>query len=46
MDQLSLRESAVAMHEFYLSFLEAGFDESQALYLVGQLLRGSQGNAG
>lgn len=31
---LSMSEGAIAMHEFYLSLIEAGFTENQALQLV------------
>lgn len=35
-----LLESAVSLHELYLSYVEAGFTEQQALYLIGQVLAG------
>ncbi len=38
---LSIAEGAVALHESYTSFLAAGFTEHQALYLIGQMLRGA-----
>jgi hypothetical protein len=34
-----LGESAVHMHEVFLSYVQAGFTEQQALYLVGQALK-------
>ncbi|WP_198541185.1 hypothetical protein [Parafrankia soli] len=37
--KLSISESAVAMHEIFLSLQAAGFTEQQALYLVGQMFR-------
>ena len=44
---MSMAESAVAMHELFLSLVKAGFSEQQALYLVGQALRaGSSGSPG
>lgn len=42
----TIKESAITIHEVYLSFIEAGFSEWQALYLVGQMVRGVQGSAG
>ena len=35
----TLADSAVSMHEVYLSLVMAGFTEAQALHLVGQMLR-------
>ena len=35
----SIAESAVAMHEMFLSLVKAGFKERQALYLLGQIFR-------
>jgi len=43
-DDLSLRERAIHFHEAYVSFIEAGFTEHQALYLIGQAMR-PQGGA-
>jgi hypothetical protein len=34
------------MHEMFTSLMKAGFTEPQALYLVGQMLRGAGGSAG
>ena len=34
-----LFQAAVAMHEMFQTFLQAGFTEQQALYLVAQGLR-------
>lgn len=31
---LSLKETAIALHESYTSFVEAGFTEKQALQIV------------
>jgi hypothetical protein len=33
-----LTEAAVTLHEFFKSFIDAGFTEQQALYLLGQML--------
>ena len=35
------REAAVQTHELFVTYTEAGFSESQALYLIGQMLRGT-----
>lgn len=32
-------EAAIAMHEMYLTFMQAGFTETQALKMVIELLR-------
>ena len=34
----TLAEAAIALHEFYLSLLAAGFDVDQAMYLVGTVV--------
>lgn len=34
-----LLDAAVSMHELFISFVEAGFTEQQALFLVAQSLR-------
>lgn len=43
----SLMAAATATHELFRTYIEAGFTEAQALYLVGQMvtanLRGPQG---
>lgn len=39
----SLTTAAVAMHEFYLSLIEAGFTEEQALKLTAELLKTPRG---
>lgn len=39
-----LLEAAISMHELYVSFIAAGFTESQALTLVAQTLRPQQTN--
>ena len=36
-----LAAAAVSLHELYESFAGAGFNENQALYLVGQALAAS-----
>lgn len=36
-----LLAAAAAAHEMFRSYVEAGFTEQQALYLVGQLLTAS-----
>ena len=35
----SLLTAAITMHELYLSFKAAGFDEDQSLKLVGEILK-------
>lgn len=35
----ALLEAAISMHEMYVSFVAAGFTETQALTLVAQTLR-------
>lgn len=39
----TLLEDAIAAHEVYTSFREAGFDHSGALYLTGQCMTGGRG---
>lgn len=34
-----LLQAAVSMHEMFITLMESGFTEMQALYLVGQILR-------
>lgn len=34
-----LLDAAISMHQMYVNFVEAGFTEQQALYLVSQTLR-------
>jgi hypothetical protein len=36
-----LAAAAAQMHELFRSYVEAGFTENQALYLLGQLISGS-----
>lgn len=36
---LSLTDSAVAMHELFLSLVKAGFTEWQAIALLGEMFR-------
>lgn len=40
---LSLADSAVAMHELFLSLVQAGFTERQGLFLISQILREAAG---
>jgi hypothetical protein len=42
---LSITESATAIHEIFLSLMNVGFTEPQALYLVAQMFRPQQGPA-
>jgi hypothetical protein len=35
-----LATAAVSMHELYTSFLNAGFDDNRAMYLLGQYMHG------
>ena len=37
---LTMREAAVKIHEVFLSLMDAGFTEQQALYLCGQTMSG------
>jgi hypothetical protein len=34
MDNPTIQEQAVTLHEYYLNLIEAGFDEHQALHIV------------
>lgn len=34
-----LGQGAISLHEFFMSLLVAGFNESQALYLTARLLK-------
>ncbi|SET48766.1 hypothetical protein [Nonomuraea wenchangensis] len=36
-----LAAAAVQLHEAYMAYVGAGFNENQALYLVGQILSAS-----
>jgi hypothetical protein len=36
-----LAEGAVAVHNLFLAYVEAGFTEHQAIYIVGQMLAAS-----
>ena len=38
-DAFTMKEACVGMHETYLSLVAAGFTKTQALQLVGQMLR-------
>ena len=38
---MPLLAAAVMAHELFRSYVEAGFTESQALYLIGQVLTAS-----
>lgn len=42
----TLNEAAAAAHELYLSYVEAGFTEEQALTIVVGLLKNAQDEAG
>lgn len=35
----TMRDGAIAMHEMYLSYVEAGFTEEQALELIKEAIR-------
>jgi hypothetical protein len=35
----AMAEMAVSLHEIFLAYVAAGFTQSQALYLVGQMVR-------
>lgn len=37
----SLAEGAAQLHELFVAYLEAGFTERQALYLLGQVIQAS-----
>lgn len=41
-----LAEAASSMHELFTEWVKAGFTERQALYLCGQVLRGSMTTGG
>lgn len=42
-----LAEGAAQLHELFLAYLNAGFSEGQALFLLGQMLQASiKGSAG
>lgn len=34
----SLAEAAVSLHELFQAYVDAGFTEQQALYLVGRII--------
>ena len=36
-----MQEAFSQLHEIFLSFQDSGFTEQQALYLCGQMMRGS-----
>lgn len=36
-----LNANAITIHEVYTSLVDAGFDDEQAIYLVGQMLEGA-----
>lgn len=40
-----LAEGAAQLHELFVSYMNAGFTESQALFLIGQMLQASIKNA-
>lgn len=39
----SITESAIALHEFFTSLVQAGFDETQAIYLTAQVIAAGKG---
>ena len=42
---MTLSESAIGLHEFFISLQAAGFTEEQAMYLVAEMLgAAAQGN--
>lgn len=41
-----LAEAATQMHEMFVSYVNAGFTDQQALYLVGQMVQASMRNGG
>jgi len=41
---LTLAESAIGLHEFYLSLTNAGFTDEQAMYLIGEIVVGTVGD--
>lgn len=41
-DNLTLKETAIAVHECFTSFLEAGFTRKEALELVKSMVAGTQ----
>ena len=38
----ALWESALAMHEIFLTFMEAGFSESQALFMMVEMIKNTK----
>lgn len=38
-----LAEGAAQLHELFSAYIGAGFTEQQALYLLGQIIRGVHG---
>jgi len=41
---LSLAETAIAVHELFTSFVDAGFTEEQAMYLVAEVVVSGRGS--
>lgn len=39
MTQSPLTDAAIQMHEIYLTLVEAGFSENQAMYIIMELLK-------
>jgi hypothetical protein len=37
----TLKDTAVMTHEMFITYVEAGFTEHQALYLIGQIIAAS-----
>lgn len=42
----SMMEAAISVHEFFRSFMEAGFTEDQALKLCGMIINKDPDDAG
>lgn len=36
----TMRESAVALHEYYTSLRDAGFKQNEAMFIIGQMIQG------
>lgn len=39
----SINESALALHEFYLGLVQAGFTAAEAIFLTAQVILGGKG---
>ena len=44
MPPMTLEESAIGLHEYYLSLINAGFTDDQAMYLIGEIVASSVGD--